>query len=337
MPTIKDVAKLSGVSVSTVSIILNGKSEERKISKSTQENVIEAIRELNYKPNISAKKLRSNDRHTYTIALYWATDFRPNLLGRFLEGVQTEILKNNSEYDIVICPYEFDKLWLEKGLKTANMYSAAIIVACSSADLDYIESINTMFPIVLVNRESEKYHTVCIDNFAAGGKAAELFFKKGYTKVGAIYFDEAYLAISSRNEGFIKSCIKNNIKIPDKFTFYTKNTVEGGVLAAEKLMQLTEKPKALYCDSDSIAMGVLYYFNKEGLKVPDDLEIISIALERSEITRYSTPPLTVVDVPLEKMSCACIKLINNALENNLKETEHILFDSNLIIRESCKL
>ena len=339
MATIKDVARISGVSISTVSIVLNGKAEERRISKKTQEEVLSVVKQLNYKPNISAKKLRSNNRHSYTVALYWAVSFRPNLLGRFLEGVQQELLKKNSqyEYDIVICPYEIDKLYLEKGLKTASMFSAAIIVASSESDMKYLESLESLIPIVLVNRYSEKYHTVGIDNFLAGAKAGNLFLSKGYKEVGAIYYTDAYLAISERNEGFTNFCKENNIQIPKEYTFFTDNSLEGGVDAAKKFLQLEKRPSAIYCDSDSIAMGAVYYFNKNGLKIPEDLEIICIGMERKEVTQYCTPSLSVVDVPLEKMASKCINLIEDVLEIGKEKLLHITYDSDLILRDSFQL
>ena len=108
MPTIKDVAALAGVSFSTVSIIINGKSAERKISLQTQKKVLDAMKELNYKPNISAKKLR-NHRPTITIALFWTTDFRSSMLARFMKGLQDEIKDiqaNGDCVEIVIYPYE---------------------------------------------------------------------------------------------------------------------------------------------------------------------------------------------------------------------------------------
>ena len=84
MASIKDVAAKAQVSISTVSIIINGKSKERKISKETQEKVLNAMKELNYQPNLSAKKLRLADTKK-TIALFWTTDFRGVMLARFLD------------------------------------------------------------------------------------------------------------------------------------------------------------------------------------------------------------------------------------------------------------
>ena len=88
MATIREVAALAGVSLSTVSIVINGQAAERKITDATCKKVWDAVEQLGYHPNIAARKLRVPDSGTLTIALYWSNDFRTALLGRFLQGMQ---------------------------------------------------------------------------------------------------------------------------------------------------------------------------------------------------------------------------------------------------------
>ena len=92
MSTIKDIAREAGVSIATVSIVLNGKGQERKISKETQERIYTIASQLNYVPNQSAKKLRATQRNSYAIAFFWATDFRINYLARITLGIQKAIM-----------------------------------------------------------------------------------------------------------------------------------------------------------------------------------------------------------------------------------------------------
>lgn len=95
MVTLKDVAKLAEVSVSTVSIVINGKTKERNIPLKTYNKVMKAIDELGYQPNVSARRLRNLDRAKPIIALYWTLDARTNMLTALLAGIQSEIEKNN--------------------------------------------------------------------------------------------------------------------------------------------------------------------------------------------------------------------------------------------------
>ena len=108
MATIREVAALAGVSLSTVSIVINGQAAERKITDATCKKVWDAVEQLGYHPNIAARKLRVPDSGTLTIALYWSNDFRTALLGRFLQGMQRELsARPDIELVVVTYPPEF--------------------------------------------------------------------------------------------------------------------------------------------------------------------------------------------------------------------------------------
>lgn len=337
MATIKDVARLSGVSPSTVSIILNGNSTQRKISEKTQKKVMAAVKELNYRPNISARKLRDqNALSNPTIALYWSSDIRVNIISRFLRGLQDEIIKSNYNFDIVICPYKNDFIHLEKGINNNNVFDAAIIANVSTLDMAYLNKSAPKLPIILFNRLSDKYSSVNVDNYKMGEKAAGLFTEKKHKNSAAILTKSLNAAMDNRNKGFIETCNVNNIKIAPEHILDADNSLKGGVLAAKKLLKLPNIPKALFCNSDSIALGALHVFNEEGIKVPDDIEIIAIGMNDSEHTEFSTPPITIVDIPIEKMAGNCIQLISDMLNQKLEKPTSIFVDAPLIIRDSCK-
>ena len=91
MATIKDVANKAGVSVTTVSIVINGKAEERRIPDSTREKVQEAMQELGYQPNLSARRLRFSDTKKPSIAFYWPIDYRTSIMASFVNYIQKEL------------------------------------------------------------------------------------------------------------------------------------------------------------------------------------------------------------------------------------------------------
>lgn len=336
MSTIKDVAALAGVSVATVSIIVNGKAAERKISIATQSKVAAAIKTLNYRPNVSAKKLRNSSHKEYTIGVYWASDFRAHFLARIISGIQGEFLKYEYPINIVICPYKNDYLHVEKGLQTDTAFNAAIIANMSPSDMKYLHSSALKIPIVLFNRYSEKYNSVTIDNYEAGKKAALHFITKGITDIGVILHKRSYLAMSIRNHGFIDACRKNNIHIPAHNIITTESTLAGGVQAAEKLLAHNHLPQGIFCDSDALAQGMLHVFNKKKIIIPDDVEIIAIGMSSPDTSKYSTPSLSVVELPMERMAAECVRLIVDVLEHRIEQPSHVLYDSELILRESSR-
>ena len=138
MSTIKDIAKEAGVSIATVSIVLNGKGKERKISEETQTRIYTIAQQLNYVPNQSAKKLRVAQEDSYAIAFYWATDFRINYLARITLGIQEGIMKQNKNIRLTVMPYKVDQL--EKLMKsTQNEFFNGIIIAnMSDKDMEQV-------------------------------------------------------------------------------------------------------------------------------------------------------------------------------------------------------
>ena len=336
MPTIKDVAALAGVSISTVSIVLNGKAQERKVAPQTYKNVLDAINALNYNPNITARRLRSSEDIKPTIALYWPLDYRTTYLSSILKGIHDEIKRLNYDCDVVVCTYENDGLSNESSLQSKNKYSAAIIGGTSFKDMEYLEMHEPQIPTILFNRYIDKYFTVGIDNDLSAYKAARLFAAKGHKRAAVITTDTPHLAINIRAMSFIKACKELNINIEKDLIIESENSYEGGAFAARRLLTLENMPQALFCVSDFLALGASYIFNKEKIKIPGDLEIIAIGMSDPNFTEYATPPITVVSIPTEEMASDCMNLIYNIFKNKLTPPIHKIHESKLLLRDSCR-
>jgi LacI family purine nucleotide synthesis repressor len=334
MATIKDVANLAGVSVSTVSVIINNKAEERKISTTTREKVEEAIKQLNYQPSVSARKLRSNESNVYTVGVFWASDFRMSFLSRFMSGLQSEILKLQIPIDIAICPYEPDKLRFEKRLYSLNTYNAVIIANTTDNDNEYINKNPIPIPTVLFNRESEIYHTVGIDNYETGKKAAAHLISTGVKSIVMICQKKSYLAMSRRSIAFYNECIENNINIVENDIIYTEGSIAGGAEAGNDLIKRGNLPDAIFCDSDSIAQGLIYALKEQGIVVPQHIKVMAIGMGNPEFSRFFIPSISVVDIPMEQMAAKCMKIITEVAKHELTSPSHNLYESVLHERES---
>lgn len=140
-----------------------------------------------------------------------------------------------------------------------------------------------------------------------------------------------------RSNSFIKACKELGIIIDNNFIFESENSYEGGALSARKFISLENRPKALFCHSDLLALGASYVFNKENIKIPEDLEIIAIGLSDPNNTEYATPPITVVSMPTGEMATDCMNLLYNSLKNTTKDPIHKLHEPKLLLRDSCKL
>lgn len=334
MVTIKDVAARANVSATTVSIIINGKAEERKISAATVAKVKTAIAQLNYQPNIAARRLRTFDNNYPNIAIYLAYDHRSSMFNQFIESIYQEQVKSSYEFTITVCPFKSGHLFEENALSSTTSFSAAIITTISPADADFLKQNPPPFPVVLMNRSLDGFSSVCADTQASILELAEMIQKKGYQNISAILMQDAYMANKIRYQSFLNACEMRGISFSNDHIAFSEDSISGGVQAAEQLLKAGHLPPVLYCDTDSIALGATYLFNRSGIQIPGDVEIICICLSNKIYTQYSTPSITIIDISLEKNMVDCLKLVMDLLSNKITEPVNKVYKASVIYRES---
>lgn len=334
MATIKDVAKAAGVSATTVSLIINGKSEERRISPDTKERVLAIMNELGYQPNLSARRLRSTDEKKPIIAFYWPSDYRSNILASFLASFQDVIRELNFECELVVQTYKNDELEKSAGPIINNSYHGVIIGATSEKDTEYLETLNPQMPLVLLNRSSEKHYTVLVDTKEVGFQAANLFYQKGYREVSILAAEHPYVATGLRTQAFLYACTELGIRVKADWIFRGENTIEGGVRAAEVFCQTKDAPKGIFCDSDSMALGALYTFHRHGMTFPNDVELLAVGYLDLDNTQYSIPPVSLIAMPNRTVMSHAVKLIIQALSSASRKPIHEIISPELVLRDT---
>ncbi|MCD8167797.1 LacI family transcriptional regulator [Enterocloster sp. OA13] len=336
MVTIKDVASFAQVSPTTVSLIINGKAEERRISPLTCERVMQAMNTLGYQPNLSARRLRSNEKLRPIIAFYWPMDYRTNILASFLSSFQGIIRRLGFDCELVVQTYENNALEKHSDGIIKNSYHAVIIGGASSQDIAYLETLKPQIPLVLINRTSEKYSTVSVDTREMGLLAARLFRQKGYTEAAVLTSRQPYLATGQRTQAFLNACSQIGISIEAAHIIRVENTMEGGVKGADAYCSLPAAPKAVFCDSDSMALGALYSFHRHGLSLPRDVELLAIGFLDPEATMYSIPPVSVISMPNREVMEGAIRVVIDALSVSAGEPVHTLIEPEIVLRETFK-
>lgn len=334
MATIKDVAKAAGVSVTTVSIIINGKSGERKISSATQARVQEIMRELGYQPNLSARRLRSQDSKKPVVAVFWPLDYRTNILASFLNSFQLEIAAIDFDCELVVQTYENDRLDQYDASILKNGYSGIIVGACSKKDMEYLENLSPQMPLVLINRYSEHFSTICTDNKAIGLMAAQQIRQCGYTEAAVFASHHSYVATGLRTQAFLDACSQMGLQVLPEHILKCPGTMEGGYQITESYLTLPDKPRAIFCDSDSIALGALRCFHDHKVLFPSDVELLTISMLEPENTAYSIPSLSVIEMPNREIGKAVIDLLHDKISSNSTEPTHLNLEARLILRES---
>lgn len=271
--TIYEVASKAEVAISTVSRVLNGSPN---VSEKTKEKVDKAIKELNFRPQVSARKLASKEPQMLAIAV---PSFTTPYFNEVLKGVKDEIQK--MDLDILMYntgsrnPEEAVQNFFDRG--TAD---AVILLSISvSEEVDrLIEATET--PAVLVNSSHPNYDYFMLNDYKGGYMAGEHLVKKGFQEIGMIAPVVESRSALERARGF-RDALKNykvpiheNLFVTGDTTKHGGFTEESGFEAINKFNEAGHFPEAIFCANDTQAVGAIYALSKLGMNVPEDIAIM---------------------------------------------------------------
>lgn len=333
MVTIKDVAAAAQLSPSTVSIVLKGNGDERKISKKTQQKVLETAKSLGYTPHMQAKALRGGACANAVITLFWATDIRMNILSRFLGGLQSALISHSYPCELQIRPYACNRLHEALNARTLLGSNGMIICNPSEADMGYLENTRFGIPAVLYNRRSERYATVNMDDATIGMLPAQIFARHNKKRPALFQTPATFSGMDTRTQTFRSETQKAEME-PVR-SFLTRDDMAGGYEAAMRLIASSPLPDCLFCTSDAVALGALKAFYHKEIRIPEQIEIISVGNGNIEQEEFAIPSLSVINLPMEEMAAACLKKVYESLisyEFTIDSTE---FPIQYVARESC--
>ena len=336
MATLKDVTVQAGISVTTASLILNGKAKEKHISDKTIQLVLEVAEQLQYRPNHSARQLRVKTFSRPRVCFYWPLDVRSNLLGYRLAGLQNALVEQNLDYELVVQNYYNNHIEDFIAPLTKGYYDAAIIGGASPHDVETLETMDFSVPIVLLNRESRKFASVGVNNSHVGLQAAVLIQKKGYNRCAVVKASAHYTGSSARTQSFLFTCQQLGIEIRREWIFSGPATIAGGAQATEEFCTLPDRPSVIYYETDCMAQGGAYALHKMGLSVPKDVEILAIGQQVPETMQYLIPSISCIYLPPNSVKY-CITLVARMLENPSAEPAHIELEPLVQLRSSFSL
>ncbi|WP_026691932.1 LacI family DNA-binding transcriptional regulator [Peribacillus kribbensis] len=331
--TIIDVAKRANVSKSTVSQYLNKRYDY--MSEKTLKRIEEAIKELNYQPNIVARSLKQ--KATFTVGV---------IVANILHSFSTHIIRaienffNDQGFHIIVCNAD-DEPGKEK--QYIQMLRAkqvdGIIIFPTGVNLDlYQHMIQDKFPIVFMDRTIEDLDiaTVMLDNHLAAKLAVDHFIEKGYDRI-AILTTSIIRNISprvERIEGYEAALESHGVKIRKEYIKTADQTMFSSVL--EELFSLDKPPAALLAGNDIVLDETLKYISDRGLRIPEDVAVIGI--DDVPYASFYTPPITTVSQPVLEMAKQAVDLLLDQMkekDQNNKAASVIRMSPSLIERKSC--
>ena len=337
MTGIKQIAEKLHLSPGTISIVLNGRGNKMRISRETQNRILATAREMNYFPNINAKRLRNGSDFIPSVALFWPLGSNPVLLERFFTGLQMVPAYQNHEVEISLVPYPNEHISDFLSRVNQDFYSGVIFMGLLEEDISQLKSdLHTDAPVVLFNRLLEKYYSVSVDDFDAGSKVAKLFAARGHQNVAIVAPEKMSRSSMLKFSGFTSACMECGMLMDPSCLIRQKPTYEGGVRAAESILDLPKDhfPTAVFFQESVQAIGALSVLHQHCIRIPEQMEIISYGDNPQDA--YTIPSLTSLRMPLEEMSRDCLKIILNHLGFRQADPVKEIYECSFIFRESCR-
>lgn len=282
MVGIKDIAKAAGVSISTVSNVLNGK---KNVGEETKEKVLQLCKEMEYYPNSIGKALKSGTNNTI---LFNFSDFDRSFYLRIIKGV-SDYVKDN-DYDLIICTERSCEKYMR-----SNLTSGAIILDAKMKNSILSSVANEKYPIITLDRVIDHPYikSIVVNNYDPMYEMMQQLVDMGYRRFGFIGGPEHTQDNQERYRGFSDVLEKNNIPFLRKNYFSGDYREKSGYSAARIILLEDELPEILICANDNMAIGAMKAFRENGIRVPEDISVTGFdncdIAEALELTTVAIP------------------------------------------------
>ncbi|EKF9636860.1 substrate-binding domain-containing protein [Vibrio cholerae] len=333
MATMKDIARLAGVSTSTVSHVIN---KSRFVSDEIAERVNNAAQQLNYAPSALARSLKMN--RTKTIGMLVTTSTNP-FFGEVVKGVERSCYHQG--YNLILCNTEGDNQRMKASINTLLQKRVdGLLLMCSTLEGERLDVFDRYpdIPIVVMDWGPILFASDKIqDNSLQGGyMAAKHLIECGHKEIGCITGPLIRHQAQMRYEGYKRALAEAGIAINPDWIVESDFECEGGYQAFEKLYERGKLPSALFVSNDMMAMGVIQAASQRGLRVPDDLSLIGY--DDVHIAKFMTPALTTIHQPKYRLGKAAIDTLLYRLENPDTTAQVVQLEPTLVVRSSvCSL
>jgi len=333
MATIRDVAKLAGVGIGTVSRVLSGKGS---VSPKTLLKVNQAMEALNFIPSSAARSLVSKKMNTIGI---WGTETSGEINRETLRKIEIEL----KPFDVHFIFADGELNSKQSPNASRESFDSLVNKGCDGiiiwgSDLPALEvlQIENEFPnITLLNNKIELIDDKCFyfDHYQAGYVCGQHLIDNGHRNIacitGWLETDDG----NKRHQGFLSALNDNNVNIPKELIFEGDYTYRKGYDGALSLLKQGLPFTALFCGNDQSAMSAIAALSSKGLNVPNNISVIGY--DDMNIASYTSPPLTTVRIPFNRMAVSATRRLLN-LCYDLELDINYDFQINLIERQSVK-
>lgn len=331
--TIRDIALKLNISISTVSRALRGMAD---VNADTKQRVLEMAQELNYEPNQIAQSLRSNRTNTIGIIV---PDVQVHFFGSIVSGIQKVASKVN--YNVLFCQsgesYQTELNNL-KALIASRVDGLLISLSRETENIEHLLRVQQKnIPLVLFDRISDDIDTSKVDVSDTDGafKAVKYLIDTGCRRIAYLAGPKNLTISNKRMEGYLQALRAAGITPDEELIVHCNSLKEDAGSATAQLLSLDNRPDALFCVNDPVAIQAIQVIKKQNLKIPEDISIIGFTDD--PVSALIEPALTTVAQPSHEMGECAAKLLIDQIKGYCEAARTVTLDTKLVLRNTTKL
>ncbi len=330
--TLADIAKRADVSKMTVSRVLTGKTH---VAQKTRERILRIVDEMGYQPNLIARSLASKQSMILGVIIPKIEHmFLDNYIAQILSGVTDVALENN--YRITLCPIDPRRGMNTEYLNIArsSLFDGIILLKAKADDPNIPVLADSGFPFVLVNfkRYSKKINFVDSENVKGARLAVQHLVAKGHRHIAFVAGSMAETNGKDRIKGFKDAMQEAGFPVRDAWIIYGDFDKDVAYRESAKLFIGKDRPTAIVCSDDYMAIGIMKRVHEKGLDIPGDIAVIGF--DDIELASYVKPSLTTIRQPIYELGKTGAQILLNLINGSQKTPVHKLLNIELVIRES---
>lgn len=328
LASIKDVARLAGVSVTTVSRVLSGSP---RVDENTRARVEKAISRIKYRPNLLAQGLRSKSGNVIGLVV---PEILHETFATFIECTERFCVERG--FDLIIGNTggrpEVEGAFIDNLLRRHVDGIIFSRVSDKSRVINTVEKWNV--PAVIIDRalDREDIPTVVLDNYRAGAIAAEHLVALGHRSLGVVTGPQDITLARERHKGFVATLRKYGLSLPAANVFQGDFKYESGRSAASAFLERHLPMTAVWCHNDLMAVGVMNVFLRSGIRIPRDVSLVG--MDDISLARMSVPALTTLTQPFEEMCRRAVELVVRMRAGERILEKRTVLAPDIIVRES---
>lgn len=328
--TIDDVARAADVSKTTVSHVLSGK---RPVAAATRKHVEKVMGDLGFQPNFFAQALNKSGGRTVALL---AQDITNPFYPALARGVQRSV--HQSGHVVMLFDGDAGPTAITTSIQAAIQRRVdGMVVAVSDIDDEIAEVLRAHIPVVVVGASASKLELdwVTADDTRLAGDVVDRFVEAGHTAIAAISGPQDRAPGGPRQRGFHAALGRHGLPLRDDYIVESDWTRKGGFQAMRTLLALGERPTAVFCANDLMAIGAIDAARQAGLSLPGDVAVVGV--DDIEAASLVSPALTTVRIPAEEIGRTAGDLLMRRIEDDspiASPPRHVLVQHQFIVRES---